>query len=144
MNNYRYGSHSIFDIRLHLVWVTKYRYPVLTNKLAIRTRELIRQICEAHEINILSGVVSTDHVHLYVSIPPQLSPSKLVMRLKGRTSKKLQEEFPEIRKRYWGQHFWARGYFCVSSGNVTDDIIREYLAGHADKHAEEIAVEGQL
>ena len=144
MNNYRYGSHSIFDIRLHLVWVTKYRYPVLTNKLAIRTRELIRQICEAHEINILSGVVSTDHVHLYVSLPPQLSPSKLVMRLKGRTSKKLQEEFPEIRKRYWGQHFWARGYFCVSSGNVTDDIIREYLAGHADKHAEEIAVEGQL
>ena len=144
MNNYRYGSHSIFDIRLHLVWVTKYRYPVLTNKLAIRTRELIRQICEAHEINILSGVVSTDHVHLYVSLPPQLSASKLVMRLKGRTSKKLQEEFPEIRKRYWGQHFWARGYFCVSSGNVTDDIIREYLAGHADKHAEEIAVEGQL
>ena len=144
MKDYRYGSHSIFDIRLHLVWVTKYRYPVLTNKIALRCRELIRQICEAHEINILSGVVSTDHVHLYVSIPPQLSPSKLVMRLKGRTSKKLQEEFLELRKRYWGQHFWARGYFCVSSGNVTDEAIREYLAGHADKHSEEITVEGQL
>lgn len=144
MKDYWYGSHSIFDIRLHLVWVTKYRYPVLTNKIALRCRELIRQICEAHEINILSGVVSTDHVHLYVSIPPQLSPSKLVMRLKGRTSKKLQEEFQELRKRYWGQHFWARGYFCVSSGNVTDEAIREYLAGHADKHAEEIIVEGQL
>jgi len=87
MKDYRYGSHSIFDIRLHLVWVTKYRYPVLTNKIALRCRELIRQICEAHEINILSGVVSTDHVHLYVSIPPQLSPSKLVMLLKGSISK---------------------------------------------------------
>jgi len=56
----------------------------------------------------------------------------------------LQEEFLELRKRYWGQHFWARGYFCVSSGNVTDEAIREYLAGHADKHSEEITVEGQL
>ena len=91
MKNYRRGSHTLFDIRIHLLWVTKYRYPVLTKKLGHRVRELIRQICEAHEVNILSGVVSTDHVHLYVSIPPQLAPSKLVMKLKGRTSRKIQQ-----------------------------------------------------
>ncbi len=144
MKDYRYGSHNIFDIRLHLVWVTKYRYPVLTAKRGLRVRELVRQICEAHEVNILSGVVSTDHVHLYVSIPPQLAPSKLVMRLKGRTSRRIQEEFPELRKQYWGQHFWARGYFCVSAGNVTDDLIREYLAKHSEKPAPDIEVESSL
>lgn len=144
MKDYRYGSHNIFDIRLHLVWVTKYRYPVLTAKRALRVRELVRQICEAHEVNILSGVVSTDHVHLYLSLPPQLTPSKLVMRLKGRTSRRIQEEFPELRKQYWGQHFWARGYFCVSAGNVTDDMIREYLAKHSEKPAPDIEVESSL
>ena len=124
MKDYRYGAHSVFDIRLHLVWVTKYRYPVLTGKISYRVRELVRQLCEAHEVNILSGVVSSDHVHLYVSVPPQLSASKLVMKLKGR-------------------NFWARGYFCASSGNVTDEMIREYIAKHAEKPSEEIRVEGE-
>ena len=118
MRNYRYSSHSVSDLRIHLVWSTKYRYPVLTSKVGERVRELIRQICEVHEVNILGGVVSSDHIHLYISIPPQISVSKLVMRLKGRTSRKVQQEFADIRKRYWGQHFWARGYFCVSAGNV--------------------------
>lgn len=145
MKSYRRGSHTLFDIRMHLVWVTKYRYPVLTKKLGTRVRELIRQICEAHEVNILSGVVSTDHVHLYVSVPPQLAPSKLVMRLKGRTSRKIQQEFPEIKKRYWGQHFWARGYFCVSAGNVTDKMIRDYLDNHSKpEEVKEVTVEGEL
>ena len=142
MKDYRHGSHTLYDIRLHVVWSTKYRYPVLIGKTALRTQELIRQICQAHEVTILGGVVSTDHVHLHVSVPPQLAPSELVMRLKGRTSRRIQEEFPESRKRYWGQHFWARGYFCVSAGNVTDDMIREYLAGHADKGGGEMSVEG--
>lgn len=140
MKNYRYGSHNIFDIRLHIVWVTKYRYPVLTSKIGFRIRELIRQICEAHEINILSGVVSNDHVHVFLSVPPQISVSKLVMRLKGRTSHKIQQEFPELRKRYWGQHFWARGYFCISSGNVTNEMIQEYLKNHDQKHTNQITV----
>lgn len=103
---------------------------------------MIRQICEAHEVNILSGVVSSDHVHLYVSIPPQISASKLVMKLKGRTSRKIQQEFPEIRKRYWGQHFWARGYYCASSGNVTDELIREYIAKHTQGQEAQAELEG--
>jgi putative transposase len=133
-NNYRLGSHTLFDLRVHLVWVTKYRYPVLNSEtLASRVREIIRQVCEANEVNILGGVVSADHVHLYISLPPNISVSKLVMYLKGNSSKKIQKEFADIRKRYWGQHFWARGYFAVSSGNVTDEMIREYIAKHADK-----------
>ena len=64
---------------------------------------------------------------MLVSAPPHLAPSKLVQYVKGRSSRKLQEEFPELRKRYWGQHLWARGYFAASSGNVTDEIIAQYI-----------------
>ncbi len=102
MKDYRYCSHNIFDIRLHLVWVTKYRYPILTVKRCLRVRELVRQICEAHEVNILSGVVGVDHVHPYVSLPPQLTPSKLVMRLKGRTSRRIQDESLNLKNNTGG------------------------------------------
>lgn len=127
MQNYRKTSHSIFDIKYHLAWITKYRYPVLKNQVAVRTRELIREIAKSQEVEILAGHVGTDHIHLLVSSPPQLSVSRLVQHLKGKSSRKLLQEFSELRKRYWGQHLWARGFFCVSSGNVTDEMWKEYI-----------------
>ncbi|MBD2794488.1 IS200/IS605 family transposase, partial [Xenorhabdus szentirmaii] len=105
--DYRYGSHTVFNIEYHFVWVTKYRYKVLTGEVGIRMRELVRQTCESFEIRILSGVVSQDHVHILVNIPPTLSPSEIMRRLKGRTESKLFEEFTHLKKRYWGQHFWG-------------------------------------
>lgn len=127
---YRYGSHTVFSIEYHFVWVTKYRYPVLQGDVAHRVKELVRQSCEAFEIRIISGVVSKDHVHLFVSSPPTMAPSEIMRRLKGRTSSKLFEEFPNLKKRYWGQHFWSRGYFCATSGQITDEMIRNYLEHH--------------
>ena len=127
MENYRKGSHTIYDIKYHLVWITKYRKKVLTGVVAERLRELIRQICKANEVDILKGHVSKDHIHLLVSAPPQLSVSKLVQYLKGKSSVKLQQEFKHLQKEYWGRHIWARGYFAASSGNVTDEIIAEYI-----------------
>ena len=127
MENYRKTSHAIYDIKYHLVWVTKYRKSVLSGKIATRTRELIRQICSNNDVQILSGHVSKDHIHLLVSIAPHLSVSKLVQYLKGNTSYKLQREFKELNKQYWGRHLWSRGYFAASSGNVTDEIIMEYI-----------------
>ena len=123
--DYRHGSHTVFNIEYHFVWVTKYRYQVLKGDIALRVRELVRQTCEIFEIRILKGVVSKDHVHLLVSAPPTIAPSKIMRRIKGRTSSKLFEEFPNIKKRYWGRHFWARGYFCVTAGQVTDEMIKE-------------------
>lgn len=125
---YREGAHTIYDLKYHLVWVTKYRYKVLNGELATRARDLIRQVCMAREIKILKGHVSRDHVHMLVSAPPKLSVSDMVQYLKGRSSHMLQREFPELRRRYWGQHLWARGYFAASSGTVTDDMIRAYIA----------------
>jgi putative transposase len=77
---------------------------------------------------IHAGSVNRDHVHMLLSIPPQLSVSRAVQYLKGRSSHKLLSEFGSLRKRYWGQHLWARGYWVASSGNVTDEVWMEYIS----------------
>ncbi len=131
---YRYGSHTVYNIEYHFVWVTKYRYQVLKGDVALRLRELVRQTCEAFEIEIKSGVVSNDHVHIMVSAPPHLSPSEIMRRIKGRSAKKLFEEYPVLKKRYWGRHFWARGYFCVTVGQMTEEMIANYLEHHFESN----------
>jgi len=127
MNDYRHGAHTIFKIHLHLVWITKYRKKILEGDVAIRVRDVIREICRSENIEIIKGHVSRDHVHLFVSIPPQVCISRLVQRLKGKSSHKLLHEFDRLQKLYWGRHFWARGYFCCSSGDITDEMIKEYI-----------------
>jgi len=127
MENYRLGSHSRYDIKYHFVWVTKYRKPVLFDEVGRRVRELVVEICRTNEIEILSGHVSKDHVHVLLSCPPNLSPSKIMQYIKGKTSRKLMMEFQHIQKAFWGRHLWARGYFVASSGNVTDEVIKEYI-----------------
>ena len=106
---YDTGKHTVYYQRFHIVWITKYRYKVLRGALRERVRAIIRQVCEELGVTIVSGM------------------------FKGRSSRKIQQEFPDIRKRYWGCRFWARGYFCTTSGNVTDDIILRYIESHADK-----------
>ncbi len=130
MRSYRKSWHTVHDIKVHLVWITKYRYSVLTTDVGRRIREIIRQICDQKNIKIISGVVSKDHVHLYISYPPKHSISDMVKWFKGRTSRKIQDEFPQLSKVYWGKHFWAIGYAAFSSGHITDDMIKEYLENH--------------
>ena len=130
MEHYRRSSHTVYDLKFHLVWITKYRKPVLTGEVASRMRELVREVCKARDVEILKGHISREHVHIFVSVPPQLSISELMKSIKGRTSRRLQEEFDELRRRYWGQHLWSRGYFCASAGAVTDEMIREYVERH--------------
>ena len=127
MQNYRKTSHSTYDIKYHLVWITKYRKPVMVGAIAKRLQEIIRQICATNDVQILSGHISKDHIHMLVSVPPYLSVSKLMQYLKGNSSHKLQMEYKELNKQYWGRHLWARGYFVASTGNVTDEIIAEYI-----------------
>jgi len=127
MQNYRKGSHTLFDLKYHLVWITKYRKQVLVGAVAERTRELIREICKSNEVEILQGHVSRDHIHLFVSVPPKLSVSKLMQYLKGKTSHKMLFEFKHLQRQFWGKHIWSRGYFAVSSGNVTDEVIMKYI-----------------
>jgi len=130
MSDYRYGSHTVSRLTVHLVWVTKYRYKVLTGDIQKRCRELLIQVCDSEDVRILSGVVSRDHVHMHIEYRPSLSISDLVKRLKGRSSRLLQNEYTELHRRYWGKHFWAVGYGAWSTGNITEKMVEEYLSRH--------------
>lgn len=127
MVEYRRSAHAVFDLKYHVVWITKYRYKVLKGRVAERARDLIRQICEAQKVVIVWGAVSPDHIHMLLPAPADLAPAKLVQYIKGRSSRRLQDEFPELRKRYWGQHLWARGYFCATVGAVDEATIAKYI-----------------
>ena len=128
----RKGSHTQYDIQYHIVWTTKYRYEVLSGKIAQRLRILIMQGCSARGITIIRGNITKNHVHLLVSCPPTLAPAKIVQYLKGRSSKILQEEYNALKKRYWGQHLWATGYFCRTVGTVTEEMIKDYIEKQTD------------
>jgi putative transposase len=127
VRKYRLGAHTKSDLKVHLVWLPKYRKPVLTGEVAVRVRDLIRQIAAEHELEIISGEVARDHVHVFVGYRPNQDVSQIMQWLKGISSRVLLQEFPHLRKRFWGRHFWARGYLAVSSGNITDEMVKEYI-----------------
>ena len=110
--------------------MTKYRYKVLTGDVGERVRDWVRQIGATLEIRIIKGVVSKDHVHILVSAPPERVPSEIMRRIKGQMAHKVFEEFPALKRRYWGRHFWARGYFCATVGEMTEAMIQEYGEHH--------------
>jgi putative transposase len=126
---------------LHLVWITKYRKKILTGEIALKVRDLIREICTKESVEIIRGNVSSDHVHMSVSIRPKTCISNLVQALKGKTSHMLMMKYPSLQKQYWGRHMWARGYFCCSSGNVTDDIIKQYIENQNDNQDDDFKVD---
>ena len=96
------------------------------------------------EIEILKGVVSKDHVHLHIEYAPKLSVSEILKQLKGRSSRILQREFPQLQERYWGRHLWATGYGAWSSGNITEEMVQKYLEHHrkgTDKSEDNFIIE---
>ena len=135
---YKKSSHVVYDVKYHIIWITKYRYKILGGNISRRLRELIRQGCEARNITIISGNIGKDHIHILLSCPPSLAPSKIVQYLKGRSSRLLQEEFPELKKRYWGQHLWGRGYYCATVGSVTEEMIRNYIENQEPTAKDEV------
>jgi putative transposase len=133
MENYRRSSHTVYDLKYHLVWITKYRKPVLAGEVARMLRELVREICKGNDVEIIKGHISRDHIHIFVSVPPHISVSDLLKSIKGKTSRKLLMEFKTLSRQFWGRHLWARGYFAASSGNVTDEVIMKYIEQQGHK-----------
>ena len=127
MRTYRRAAHTVYELHYHFVFTTKYRKPVLRGEVAEEARDLIREICRSNDIEILAGNVRPDHVHLLVSVPPHLAPSRVMQAIKGKTSHHLLMDRRKLRAEFWGRHLWARGYFVCSSGNVTDEMIAEYI-----------------
>jgi len=121
------GAHTKHDLKVHLVWVPKYRKKVLSGAVAVRVRDLLRQIAMEHELEIISGKVARDHVHLFIGYRPTQQISQMVQWLKGISSRMLLQEFPHLRKQFWGRHVWARGYLAVSSGRIMDEMVQQYI-----------------
>ena len=127
--DYRHGSHTKYKIEYHFVWVTKYRYHMLQGDIALRVRELVRQTCERFDIHILRGVVSKDHVHILVSAPPDISPSDIMRRVKGRVSRKIFEEFPHVKKTLLGTSLLGtRLFLCNVRGAYQRDDPRVFVS----------------
>ena len=127
MRQYRLGAHTKTDLKAHIVWIPKYRKKFLVGQVAIRVRDIIRAIAVEHDLIVISGKIARDHVHVFLSHRPNQDISQIVQWLKGISSRVILQEFPHIKKQCWGRHLWARGYLAVSSGTITDDMIREYI-----------------
>jgi putative transposase len=116
MDDYKRGSHTVWDCKYHLVWTTKYCYQVLGGDIEACCRELLREIARSQQMVIYAGSINRDYVHMLIGIPPQLLVSRAVQFFKGKSSHKLLTKYRSLRKRYWGQHLWERGYCVATSG----------------------------
>jgi Transposase and inactivated derivatives len=126
-DRYRRGAHTVLELKYHFVWKTKYGYPVLTSEVGLRVRALLKEICASKGLTVERGNVRSNHVHMLIGAPNDLSVSKIAQYLKGKSSYRLLREFPHLKKRYWGSHFWSRGYFCCTVGAVTEEMIKRYI-----------------
>ena len=127
MRLYKTGAHTKTDLKVHVVWVPKYRKGVLTGEVAIRVRDILREIAVEHELEIISAKVSKDHIHMFISYRVTQSVGKIMQWLKGISARILLSEFAHLLRQFWGRRHWARGYLAVSSGNITDEIVQRYI-----------------
>ena len=132
MSSFNKLAHSVWKCKYHIVWCPKYRYKVLHGAIGTSIREIMRQLCEWKKIEIVEGSVQPDHVHLVLSIPPKYSVSEVVGFLKGKSAIKVFDLHADLKKRYWGRHFWAKGY-CVSTVGLDEEKIRKYVKWQQEK-----------
>ena len=119
-------SHTKYNCTYHIVVIPKYRRKVMYGQMRKEVGEILKKLCEMEGIMLIKGSVSADHVHMYASIPPKMSISKVMARLKGKSALMLFDRHPEYRDRF-GRHFWARGYSVETVGNVNEDVIKKYI-----------------
>ena len=119
-------AHAVWECKYHLVWCPKYRFKTLKGEVGISVRDTIKQLCKWKGIEIVAGNVQTDHIHLVLTIPPKYSVSGLVGFLKGKSAIKMFDLYPGLKRRYWGRHFWSKGY-CVSTVGLDEEQIKKYV-----------------
>ena len=127
MGKYRRLTHVVYKCDYHIVFTPKYRFRILTGEIAAAMEQDLRQVCSWKEVEIDEMSVQVDHVHMVVSIPPRLSVSDFMGVLKGKTAMRIFKSHPNLKKKpYWGNHFWARGYFLNTVG-INEEMIRRYV-----------------
>jgi len=134
---YRKLSHVVYKCNYHIVWVPKYRFRILNGAIKELLESDIRTLCEWKEVEVLELSIQADHVHMVASIPPKISISEFMGFLKGKLAIKLFKSYPGLKKKpYWGNHFWARGYF-VNTVGMNEELIRRYVQHQEQKEKEE-------
>ncbi|MBD3315184.1 MAG: IS200/IS605 family transposase [Chitinivibrionales bacterium] len=123
----RTGRHCVFELHVHLVFVTKYRRHVFTDDVLTAMEKIIGEVCEKMESTLVEFNGEGDHIHCMITYPPKLSVAKLVNSLKGASSRRIRRVFPSMKKRYWKDVLWSRSYFAASCGGAPLDIIRSYI-----------------
>ncbi len=137
MSRFRKLTHSIWHCQYHIVWVPKYRHRILTGKIGNEVERCVHVFSSQKSCEIIEMNVQVDHVHLICMIPPKLRVSDYVGIVKGRTAIRLLKRFPDLRKRrYWGNHFWTKGY-CVDTVGLDEERIRQYVKYQEDKERRE-------
>jgi len=128
MNDIRTGRHHAFVLHAHLVFVTKYRHRVFSERHLTRIEEIMQAVCEDFEVQLAEFNGEANHVHLLVNFPPKVAISKLVNSLKGASSRRLRQEFPDLIRHYWrAQRLWSGSYFTGSVGGAPLSIVRQYI-----------------
>ena len=136
MEEYNKSSHAIYRCEYHFVWVPKYRYHVLVKEIKPRLKELLVELCNWLDVTIIEEAICSDHVHMYLSVPPKYSPAHIMKILKGKSAEYLRRDFPELGKKYWGLHIWARGYF-VSTVGIDSATIQKYVKEQVESQMRE-------
>lgn len=127
MKGLKSTAQTKYDLRYHFVFVPRYRKRVLMGKVKQRVEGMIRFACQINDWDIFELAIQTDHVHLYVGAAPKWSPSEIMKIIKGGTSNKIRELFPDLDEIYWGATFWCDGFFVKSAGEIQDKVISEYV-----------------
>ena len=130
----RTGRHCVFNMHVHLVFVTKYRRDVFTKVMFETMREVFERVCLDFEAELVEFDGEYDHVHLLVNYPPKVSVSSLVNSLKGASSRVIRVKHPEIKNKLWGNALWSPSYFAASCGGAPISIIKQYIESQQTPH----------
>lgn len=123
--NYRRTQTTVSLINYHFVFCPRYRRKVLVNEVEQRFNEILKQICEENDFKIVALEVMPDHVHIFLNALPSISPSDIMAKVKGVTSRKLRQEFKALCHL---PSLWTRSFFCSTAGNVSSETITRYIA----------------
>ena len=129
-------SHSKWKCQYHIVFIPKYRKKVLYGQVRQDVREIISTLCKYKGVEIISGAVCSNHVHLSVSIPPKISISNFMGYLKGKSTLMIYDRHPQLQSK-WDKAFWARGYYVATIGNVTEEAIKKYIEEQSEESRKE-------
>jgi len=119
-------AHVVWECKYHIVIVPKYRYKIFSKEIKEAVRDELKKLCVWMRIEVIEGHVCVDHIHMCLSIPPKYAISDVIGKLKGKTALRMFKKFPELRQRYWGSHFWSRGYYVTTVGR-DEEMIRQYI-----------------